>query len=311
MNSRARFLSCDWGNSTFRLRLVDAGKKEASGELLSDGGMAETYQLWQAAARPETERINFYRSILVRSVNNLPGTFDKNTPILISGMVSSSIGLTELPYQKFPFTWDISQFIVGKIEEDEQFTNPLYLVSGFKTDDDVMRGEETLLLGCDPGNEGEKIFVFPGTHSKHVFVRDNRGIDFKTYMTGEIFNLLAEKSILRNAVSKGIDEKSFAEGLIAGKHVNLLHSAFSIRTRQLLQQVDSVSNYQYLSGLVIGAELKDLKNKDCPVYLVCSEHFKKAYMIGLDLMGFKKGVYYLDADDMLIKGHCKIADHYL
>jgi 2-keto-3-deoxy-galactonokinase len=79
----------------------------------------------------------------------------------------------------------------------------------------------------------------------------------------------------------------------------------------LLQQTDFASNYQYLSGLLIGEELKDLKNKSCPVYLVCAEHFKNAYLSGLDLTGFKKEVTYLPADEIFIKGHCKIAAHYL
>jgi 2-dehydro-3-deoxygalactonokinase len=305
------FLCCDWGTSTFRLRLVDTDKKEISGEIISDEGIAETYQQWLATGRPETERIHFYKNILSGSISKLPGTVDKNTPVILSGMVSSSIGLLELTYQKFPFTWDVSQFTIKKIEGDEKYPHPLFIVSGFKTDDDVMRGEETLLLGCEVGDESEKIYIFPGSHSKHVFVKNKTGVEFKTYMTGEIFNLLAEKSILHNSVIKGIDEKSFAEGFKEGINNNLLHKVFMVRTRQLLRQVNPVSNYQFLSGLLIGTELKDLKGKDCPVYLVCGEHLKQVYMTGLELLGINNEICYLNADNMLINGHCKIADHFL
>jgi 2-dehydro-3-deoxygalactonokinase len=306
-----RFLSCDWGTSSFRLRLVDTGKKEITAELFSDEGMAETYQQWVATGRPETERIDFYKTRLSGSISKLSVNIDNNLPVIISGMVSSSIGLKELPYQKFPFSWDKSQFGVEKIEGDKNFSHPLFIIPGFKTDVDVMRGEETKLLGCALDDDGEKIFIFPGTHSKHVFVKNKTGLDFKTYMTGEIFNLLIEKSILSNAVKKGMDEKSYIQGFKAGLAENILHQAFRVRTRQLLQRANEVSNYQYLSGLLIGAELKDLKDKGCPLYLVCGEHLKQAYLSGLELLGAKKEIHYLSADEMLIRGHCKLADQFL
>ena len=305
------FLSCDWGTSTFRLRLVDAGSMKISGEIILDEGIAEIYQRWQAIGKPETERISFYRKFLNGSIDKLSGNIDKNIPVILSGMVSSSMGIAELPYQEFPFTWDSSQFPVKKIETDTDFTHPLYIVSGFKTDDDVMRGEETQLLGCDVDDDGERIFIFPGTHSKHVFVKNKTGLDFKTYLTGEIFNLLAEKSILHNGIVKGIDEKSFTEGFKAGFNGNILHQVFTVRTRHLLKQKNPVSNYQYLSGVLIGAELSELKENNCPVYLVCSEHLKQSYLLGLELMELKREIIYLDGDVMLTKGHYKIAGHYL
>jgi 2-dehydro-3-deoxygalactonokinase len=290
---------------------VDAGNRVTGAEVYSEEGIAETYMQWQAAGKPETERIPFYTNLLAASISRLPVHIDKNIPILISGMVSSSIGLAELPYQDFPFTWNSSKFVVKKIEGLENFPHPLFIISGFKTENDVMRGEETLLLGCEVEDDGEKIFIFPGTHSKHVFVKNKKSFDFKTYMTGEIFNLLAEKSILRNAVKKGMDEESFAEGFKAGMEQNILHHIFLVRTRQLLKHANPVSNYQYLSGLLIGTELRDLRGNNFPVYLVCSENLKQTYLSGLALIGFNRKIYWLDADVMLIKGQCKIADHFL
>jgi 2-dehydro-3-deoxygalactonokinase len=305
------FLSCDWGTSTFRLRLVDTDKKEISGEIISDEGIAKTYQQWLETGGPEIERIHYYKNKLNDSISKLPGTVDMNTPVILSGMVSSSIGLLELPYQKFPFTWDVSRFVIKKIEGDEKYPHPLFIVSGFKTDDDVMRGEETLLLGCEAGDDSEKIYIFPGSHSKHVFIKNKTGVDFKTYMTGEIFSLLAEKSIIRNAVRQGMDEEAFADGFHAAMEENILHSVFLVRTRQLLQQKTPISNYQYLSGLLIGTELRELRGNNCAVYLVCSEHLKQPYLAGLELLDITRGIYYLNADDMLLRAHCKIADQYL
>lgn len=304
------FLSCDWGTSTFRLRLVDAVKKEVFAELKTNEGIADTHQQWISTGRPDTERLDFYRGKLTSVINRLSKGIANNIPVILSGMASSSIGLAELPYREFPFSWDLAQFPVKKINEDEKFSHPIYLVSGFKTNDDVMRGEETLLLGCEINDRDEKIFIFPGTHSKHVYVKHKSGVDIKTYMTGEIFNLLAEKSILRYAVSKGDDEKSYSDGFKAGLDRNLLHDAFLVRTRQLLQQSNAVSGYQFLSGLLIGAELGQLRKKNCPIYLVCNESLKQSYLTGLKIMELSEGIYYLDADEMLIKAHCKIVEYF-
>jgi 2-dehydro-3-deoxygalactonokinase len=304
-----KFLSCDWGTSSFRLRLVDARTGKISGEVISDEGSAETHRQWAEAKLPGSERIDFYRSILADSIRRLPMVSDKDIPVILSGMASSSIGLKELPYCKFPFHWDPSKWIVEKIEGDEKFSHPLFLVSGFQTDTDIMRGEETKLLGCEIEDDEERIFIFPGTHSKHVFVKNKTGIDFKTYMTGELFTLLSEKSILHHAVQKGVDEKAFADGIKAAMDGNILHELFGIRARQILGKADPASNYQWLSGLLIGTELKDLKNTRASLNLVCSENVKKAYRGGLKVCGLK--FVYLNADEMLINGHCRIAAHYL
>jgi len=306
-----KFLSCDWGTSKFRLRLVDTSKKEISGEALSEEGITETYNQWMATGLAEKERIGFYKKKLTAAISRLPGNIGKDIPVIISGMASSSIGLLELPYQKLPFIWDPSGFDIKKITGDEDFQHTLYLVSGFKKDDDVMRGEETLLLGCDPGDDAEKIFIFPGTHSKHVFVKNKKGFDFRTYMTGEIFRLLAEESILWNSVTRGDDDESFADGFTKGMQENLLHSAFTVRTRQLLQQAGRESNYQYLSGLIIGTELKDLKGRNAPVYLVSDKLIKPGYLTGLKLMDGTSQIYYLDADEIFVKGHSRIADYFI
>lgn len=306
----SKFLSCDWGGSSFRLRLVETRTGEIYSETQSDMGISETWRQWLSRAKPESGRIQFYTSKLTDAINLLPATIEDKVPVIISGMASSSMGLAELPYQKFPFNWDPKQLIVQKMNSEETFKHPLYLVSGFKTDDDVMRGEETLLLGFDITDDGERVFIFPGTHSKHVYVKQKTGVDFKTYLTGELFHLLTEKSILHTAVTMGQDEKSFAVGFDESREGNLLHNLFKIRTRWLLQRADAVSNYQWLSGLLIGTELKDLENNDCPVYLVCSDHLKDAYMQALQLLNKNRKIIYLKDDVLLVKGHCRIADNH-
>ncbi len=142
-------------------------------------------------------------------------------------------------------------------------------------------------------------------------VANRKGLYFKTYMTGELFNLLAEKSILREAPGNEMDEKSFTEGVQSGINGNLLNTIFSVRVRKLIHRVSPSSNYQYLSGLLIGAELKELKNTRCSIYLVCSQQLKHAYLLALEISGVKGEIHCLNADEMLVKGQCRIANHFL
>src|SRR5690606_457770 len=120
-----------------------------------------------------------------------------NVPIVISGMASSSIGWSELPYSSLPFALDGSD-LNYKIIEIPSFSHSVLLLSGICSDDDIMRGEEIQLLGCCSNAEADGTYVFPGTHSKHIHIRDGKVISFRTYMTGEIFQLLTENSILKD-----------------------------------------------------------------------------------------------------------------
>src|SRR5712675_1605565 len=110
----SKFLSCDWGTSSFRLRLVDAVTGEICGESISDMGIDLTWRQWLESAEPESERIHFYVSRINKAIGQLPVVIDGDLPLILSGMASSSIGMAELPYQEFPFRWDLKQMIIRK-----------------------------------------------------------------------------------------------------------------------------------------------------------------------------------------------------
>src|SRR5690606_3952516 len=120
-------------------------------------------------------------------------------------------------------------------------------ISGVKSQDDVMRGEETQLVGAYSlakkieglHSNSAPVFVFPGTHSKHIFIRQKEIVDFKTFMTGEFYDLLAHKSILSLGVAKDQElqnpknTESFKRGVADGISTNLLHASFRVRTNHL------------------------------------------------------------------------------
>jgi len=312
-----QFISCDWGTSSFRLRLVEIATKKILAEIKTVQGIAATYALWKE--NKNTDRLTFYSYILLENINLLKqqcGYVLDNITIIISGMASSTIGMMELPYKDIPFKTDGTDLLMHVMEASAQNKHSLIIVSGVRSSDDVMRGEETMLAGCDVLNtREEQLFIFPGTHSKHIMVQNGLVQHFKTYITGELFDLLTTKSILTVSVENtGTAEgynASFTKGVKEAIASNLLNSAFHVRTNQLFGLQNKEENYHYLSGLLIGAELKDLINKNySSITLVSSGALAALYEHALLALGFKEKLRVKNADEALINGQSLIAGYY-
>jgi 2-dehydro-3-deoxygalactonokinase len=227
-------------------------------------------------------------------------------------MASSNIGMMELPYKELPFNADGSDLHVKIIEASDEFKHEILLISGAKTASDVMRGEETQLSGCGKiSSRKEQIFIFPGTHSKHIVIKENQAIDFKTYMTGEFFSLLSKNSILSGNVEEtdssldGTILKNFEDGVANSQQHNLLHASFLTRTNGLFNRNTKNENYFYLSGLLIGTELKDLIHERYPINIVCNETQKKFYLAAFQKLGIT-GIQFQDAVSATLKGQYRI-----
>lgn len=312
-----KILSCDWGTSSFRLRLVQPGTQTIVQELSTTQGIAATHKQWQNEGNKDN-RIAFYRSVMethIKALEEQLGEALTGLPIVFSGMISSSVGMIELPYKELPFLADGSDLLVTKIEALPDFPHDLVIISGATTGKDVLRGEETLLAGCGIiKTNTEQLFIFPGTHSKHIRVKNGWAKDFKTYMTGEVFDLLSNKSILAGAVEKDPVElpasgnSHFDEGIHEGAAANLLNSFFNVRTSQLFNKRKPKENYHYLSGLLIGAELKSIAEKPpASITLVCDEKIKNSYCRGLQLLRLNSDILtWKNAAETLVSGQLKI-----
>ena len=113
MKTSKHFLSCDWGTSSFRLRLVEANTELIAGEINSARGIATLFTDWQQALQDKrfapSQRIGFYVAYLRSQIQWLSEQVAQpihTVPVLISGMASSSIGMHELPYTSLPFLLD-------------------------------------------------------------------------------------------------------------------------------------------------------------------------------------------------------------
>jgi 2-dehydro-3-deoxygalactonokinase len=210
---------------------------------------------------------------------------------LIAGMAGSRQGWQEAPYCACPAGFADIASRLHWIEPGR-----IALVPGLSCEDrgvpDVMRGEETQVFGAlDLLGLGEARMVLPGTHSKWVQVKDGRIVAFRTFMTGEVYGLLRQHSILARTLPETdgeLDADAFGRGLAhAAGSASLLHAAFSVRTLALFERMPPASMPSYLSGLVIGDELhaQGLEVTSEPVVVIGTPALTARYQLALESLG--------------------------
>ncbi|HZG26764.1 MAG TPA: 2-dehydro-3-deoxygalactonokinase [Chitinophagaceae bacterium] len=317
-----KFLSCDWGTSALRLRLVDTAGLNILAEKNSSKGVLGIFNAWnQETNGDQGLRVSFYLDILKQHVQELESSINHSldeVPLVISGMASSTVGIMPLPYVELPFSTTGAGITTERFPSSKEFPHRVLLISGVKSEDDVMRGEETQLIGLSGESQGHGLqtFIFPGTHSKHIVVNGHEVTGFKTFMTGEFFDLLSNKSILHSNVQKndgparGNELQSFEKGVRDSAGSNLLQVCFRVRTNDLFQVLSKTDNYYYLSGLLIGTELRELlQNDSIMIYLCSGSGLKIYYEKALHVLGLGRKVSVLtgqSVDEAVIKGQYKI-----
>lgn len=188
---------------------------------------------------------------------------EPDAPVLLSGMVGSRQGWAEAPYAACPA--GAADLAAGLATLATASGRRVHIVPGVVSRSgpsglDVMRGEETQIVGAwDPAAGSRQVFCLPGSHSKWAVVEDGRIAWFATYMTGEAFGALADHTILgRMMEGDAADPACFAEGLDrADTGGGILHHLFSARTRRLFDELPGTGARAYLSGLLIGHEIRD------------------------------------------------------
>jgi 2-dehydro-3-deoxygalactonokinase len=297
---RKYLLSCDWGTSSFRLKLVNTQSRSVEGEIVSSNGVGDTFSVWRDRGVQLMPRKEFFKQQLKDQIALLAGKLGTDLgdiPVVLSGMASSSIGMHELPYAQLPFSLRGDNILTYHIEPQEVFHHEIILVSGVQSDHDVMRGEETQLIGLQElimlPDDGEAIFVLPGTHSKHMYVSNGRLTNFKTFMTGEVFSVMAKHSILKDSVQLNPENghigqalDSFRAGVSESGSGYMLNSLFKVRTNQLFDLLDKAENTMYLSGLLIGSEVRYLVGETEKQLVLCSGNaLFDLYRIAMDDLG--------------------------
>lgn len=185
-----------------------------------------------------------------------------DAPVIACGMIGSRQGWVEVPYARCPA--GAAELAGGLRRHATASRRILHFVPGLSVIEDgmpdVMRGEETQIIGALGDRAGPALFVLPGTHSKWALAEGGRIVWFATFMTGELFGVLERHSILGRLMSDDrSDPKAFARGFrFAGAGGGgLLRRLFSARTLALFDRLPASGVRSYLSGLLIGTEIEE------------------------------------------------------
>ncbi len=220
----------------------------------------------------------------------------RTTQILACGMVGSRQGWVEANYLIVPCAPN-GLFTLAPIKDSRISVN---ILPGIKqaSPADVMRGEETQIAGLLATNKNfSGVVCLPGTHSKWAKVINGTIVEFQTFLTGELFALLSNQSVLRHSLDSSLwDEEAF---LIAAKESQLQPQHFSaklfaLRAQSLIGDLSGVSASARLSGLLIGLELANCKSymaehtiKDNHVVIIGEPTLSKHYASALKIMSIK------------------------
>lgn len=242
----ADMIAIDWGTTNCRASLLDAKGVELDTRRAPEGA--------------GSLRRDEFENVFDRLVAGWP-----DLPVWICGMAGSRQGWREAPYLPCPaLLSDLGSRIT-------QFTTAsgrlVRIVPGLLYRDacnhaDIMRGEETQIAGLlARQNDFQGLAILPGTHCKWVAVRDEKVMRFQTFLTGELYSLLATASILRHSVSAHeadipADHPAFLTGFddVVSGRVPLVSALFQIRTQDVLNGAQKDDSAARLSGLMIGAE---------------------------------------------------------
>ncbi|KUJ81261.1 2-dehydro-3-deoxygalactonokinase [Ruegeria profundi] len=238
MNSE--WIAVDWGTS--HLRVWAMRGDTVVDQAQSDKGMARV------------DRDEF-QAALLELIEGWLGA--EPVDVIACGMVGARQGWVEAPYSAVPCApTPVTPIRVPNTDARIR----AFVVPGLKqtSPPDVMRGEETQIAGflaSRPNWDG--VICLPGTHSKWVQVSAGEVVSFRTFMTGEMFNLLSGHSVLKHSVGTGWDDAAFVDAMAdtLSKPEQLAARLFGLRAADLLQGQDGSIARAQLSGFLIGAEL--------------------------------------------------------
>jgi 2-dehydro-3-deoxygalactonokinase len=239
-------IAVDWGTSSLR-----AWRMDSAGEILE--------RRRDGLGILKVEDGNFDRAFA-----QVVGDWIKVSPaaaVLMAGMIGSRQGWLEVPYATCPASVEM---VASRLVAVPQ-TETVRIVPGLSRRaqneaPDVMRGEETQIFGLDLDTA---LVILPGTHSKWTSVRRGAIDWFSTFMTGEVYDVLRRHSILGRMMEDGPHDGGVPPGFDAGVGEGLsaasgtLQSLFSTRTRGLFDELSPQDSAGYLSGLLIGSEIRE------------------------------------------------------
>ncbi|SNY89980.1 2-dehydro-3-deoxygalactonokinase [Cohaesibacter sp. ES.047] len=297
--SSATWVGIDWGTTNIRAYLLDASARILDKHTLArhikdcnDDGWTTVYQT------------------LIEGWN-----VTDETPVIICGMAGSKFGWVEAPYASCPA--GVSDLVAKAVHPDD-IENIMILPGLCCKDDrgnhDVIRGEETQLLGLfEQSSLITRLICAPGTHTKWISADNYTVRNFHTTMTGELFGLLTEHSILAQSIAKSSSSAvgaKFEDGVrMAAEGGGLLADIFKVRANSLFNELNPEDAGDFLSGILVGTdvfqEVSSLDHGLVSVPLIGPKPLSERYARALSHFGIEGIV--LDAEELTIAGLASVA----
>ena len=282
------WVALDWGTTNFRAYLMN--NDDIIDQISTQEGMKFVNQ-------------NDFEKILIRNISAWYQKFNFKL-VIASGMVGAKQGWIEVPYIECPCDLSNLNFKTLNILGDVK----VYILSGISQlkPADVIRGEETQIAGFLLNNTDFKGSIcLPGTHSKWVNVDSYKIKNFSTFLTGELYEIVKNYSILKHSVRTNefvAEIIKSAANLIFENPSLISNKLFEIRAENLLKNSDQILNNSKLIGYLLGIELSGSINywKDKDLIIIGSSNLNNYYELILNERS--KTVRLYNSNDMVLQG---------
>ncbi|GGF77616.1 2-dehydro-3-deoxygalactonokinase [Azorhizobium oxalatiphilum] len=281
ISSAPALITLDWGTTSLRAYLHAA-----------DGTVLDSHAAVQGIMSLDGSS---FAEVLTANAGAWAHTHGK-LPVLLSGMIGSRQGWVEARYVALPAGLPDLAAGLTPVPDAPPAFGPVSIVPGLLRDEDaapdVIRGEEVEVFGAlHHLGVHDGLFVLPGTHSKWVRVEAGRIVAFSTYMTGDVFAALRGHTILGRMMQADAapSPAGFRRGVEAARGLKgpgaLMARLFSARTLPLTGRMAETDSADYLSGLLIGAELNDATHGHEAFTLVANPGLTDRYATAAEILG--------------------------
>ena len=286
------WVGIDWGTTNLRAWAID-----------KNGNILATSNTQRGMARLSPGEFELALLDQIEPWLNATG----RTDVVICGMAGARSGWAETPYRETPCKPLSALSFVSPTSCDRRIS--VSIMNGIKTRKprlDVIRGEETQIAGfLNTEQNFSGVICLPGTHTKWVQVDNGIIVCFQTFMSGEIFDLLARKSTLSAFVSVSLgDDSEFkcAVEIALRNPADLAAQLFAIRADALLDGLTPERASARLSGTIVGAELAACKPfwLGREIAIIGNDRVSRAYESALKLQGLAPRVF--DVTEATVKG---------
>ena len=246
---------------------IDGGTSSTRVNFVKNREVLDTIKM-NIGARASIENRDEYTGAIKNAVEDIisRNNADEIERILASGMITCEFGLCNLPHIKTPAGINELHENMYETRIDEISDIPFVFIRGVKTDTDdmdaldMMRGEETELMGIINEEYGECVYILPGSHSKIIKTdKESKIVAFSTMLTGEMIGALSQGTILKDAVDLSVSEinrEYLLKGYDYAKTAGINKALFKVRILKNIFGCSKEEIYSFFMGIVLCDEIE-------------------------------------------------------